>query len=738
MIKIFLSIALVSLQCVVMGQSGTKRKADKSYESLAYSAAAAKYKSLADQGLATDEDYRRLADSYYKMGDLTSAEPWFAKLNSEGKLTSEEKFNYAQCLKWTGKEEDSVKIMNQFAQEMPNDLRAKEFKSSGDKMAKLKSETPFFSIATVGGNTSEADFGTCYKGGELIFASAGRSGKAVKRVHTWNNSPFLNLHSAKVDGNNLTEIKMLRKQINTKYHEGPACFTADGSTMYFTRNNYFQGRFGKDKNGVNNLKLFVSKLEDGEWSEEVSVPFNSDQYSVGHPSVTSDGKWLYFVSDMPGGMGGTDVWRATIGADGTLGAPENLGATVNTEGNEMFPFIHQNGTLFFASNGHLGFGGLDVFMSRGDKAGKFSKPQNLGAPLNSTSDDFAFIMNAEEKAGYVSSNRAGGMGSDDIYSFAVLKPLVPAYRIEGVVKDKQSNEILANTKVDLRDDKGVVILSTTSDENGAYAFDISPEMSYQLFSNRDSYYDTEKSISTKTLTPDKPIMKEDLFLDKDPKCVLNGLVLDKATGNPIEGARVQIKDKKTGKVVYDGSSLAKGDVNKDMPGMKFGDAYQYVVTVEKSGYLTKTMDLADVVKSSEIKFRSDLDKLAVGADLGEMIDINPIYFDKDKDAIRPDAASELDKIVEVMTKYPTLVIELGSHTDCRASKSYNEKLSDRRAKSSAAYIVSKGIDKKRISGRGYGEAQLVNDCACEGNKTSNCSEEQHQMNRRTVFKIVKM
>ncbi len=737
--RIIIFILLIGIGGDAHSQTAKQSRANRYYRDLAYASAAQAYKSLADQNLASDEDIKNLADSYYKMGDLTSAEPWYAKRYSEGKANAEEKYNYAQCLRWVGKWDESDRVMQEFSRENKDDLRSQNYSANREAILKIRSEEPRYELKNLDVNTSYADFGTAYYNDKIVFATSGRSGNSVRRVHSWNNEPFLNVYSGKKDGDQqIIESNNFRKKLNTRYHEGPTTFSADGKTMYFTRNNYFQKKFGKDAAGVNNLKIFRCKNDGENWSEEENFNYNSDEYSVGHPALSADGKTLYFVSDMPGGIGGTDIWKVAVNDDGTYGAPVNLGTSINTEGNEMFPFIHSTGMLFFSSNGLAGLGGLDVFAASAQGDG-FSTPFNLGSPLNSAADDFAFILDQEQNYGYVSSNRAGGKGSDDIYSVKVITPIKPGYRVEGIAYDKSTGLPLANATVALYDKSGTVVKTIETGADGAYVFNVETGKDYSLEGKKTVYYYELQRFNTQSLNPNNSIMKKDLKLDMDPGLQIMGVILDKATGKPIEGAKVKVVKAGTPGAFGEFTTDANGNLSKAVEGMKVGDSYEYVINVEKEGYLNEMKRLpGTVMKGKNIEFRVDMNKLEVGGDLGKMVAINPIYFDKDKDFIRPDAAVELDKIVAVMQEYPNMVIELGSHTDCRASKSYNEKLSDRRAKSSAAYIISKGVDKTRIYGKGYGESELVNDCECEGNKKSTCSEEQHQMNRRKIFKIVKM
>ncbi len=441
---------------------------------------------------------------------------------------------------------------------------------------------------------------------------------------------------------------------------------------------------------------------------------------------------------MPGGFGGADIYKVALNSDGTYGKPENLGKAINTEAQEMFPWINSEGYLFFSSNGHVGLGGLDVFVLFPPKDGLFGKLMNVGKPVNSQKDDFAFTMNTDNLTGYFSSNREGGKGDDDIYSYNLLKPFKISLKVEGIIADLRTKAILPGAIVQLTDVKGNVIQSTVADATGAYAFDVEPDLEYKIVSTKNTYFDNFGTFTTKDLAPTVEVISKNVDLEKDPGLSLYALVSDRKSGTPIDGAILTIVDNITGdKVIY--TTPATGDYRRALADKKLDDRGSYNITIEKEGYFTKTITYATkFVKPGQYNVNDVLD-LGLDPevkDLSELVQINDIRFDLNKFNIRPDAAKELDKVVAVMNKYPNMIIELGAHTDCRASFKYNETLSDKRAKASAAYIKSKITKPERIYGKGYGEAILLNGCACEGTVKSTCSEEEHQKNRRTEFKVI--
>jgi outer membrane protein OmpA-like peptidoglycan-associated protein len=373
--------------------------------------------------------------------------------------------------------------------------------------------------------------------------------------------------------------------------------------------------------------------------------------------------------------------------------------------------------------------------------GGTSAATNLGAPVNGPKDDFAFVLDNDMKGGYFSSNRDGGKGSDDIYAYDLLIPFRLTKRIEGYVMDKNNNALLlAGSTVVLKDASGNIAGTVQADDKGFYSFEAEPDQEFIIQGSNANYTGATVKAST---GGNEDMVQANLQLEKIPQISLACFVSDQKSGQPLSGTHIIIRDKATGKELVNATTGADGFFKNPLENAKLSDQLSYTISLEHDGYLSKNLDFAyTITKEGEIKVHEQLDltmgKLEIGTDIGKLIDIKPIYFDLGKSNIRTDASVELDKIVAIMKQYPTMVIELGSHTDCRSSKTSNEALSNKRAQASANYIISKGIDKSRIYGKGYGESKPVNGCVCEGAVKSDCSEEEHQKNRRTEFIVVKM
>ena len=523
-----------------------------------------------------------------------------------------------------------VKKMAKFASMRPGDDRAVAFKQNPDYLPKILEKGKKFNVQNMGFNSQVSDFGGTFKDGKLYITSARNSNR---RTYGWNEQPFLDIYTlTKNSDGTYQPAVLLDDKINTIYHEGIVSFSPDGNTMYLSRESFFEKIYEKDsitKNRYSVLHLFRAKKSGANWNNVEGFPMNSKNYSIKNPSVSSDGKTIYFASDMPNGYGGFDIYKANINDDGSLGEPVNLGQKVNTEGQEMFPYISDNGTLYFSSNGHLGLGGLDVFHTK-EIDGKIAPIRNIGIPVNSNADDFAFHLDEETGEGFVSSNREGGVGSDDIYAIKKLQPLCDVL-ITATVTDIKTGKPLNAATVTLNDEQGNKVVSKVTNTDGTAEFIVECSKNSVLEVSVDGY----------------------------------------------ESRQVAVKG-----------------------------------TEEEEVNVPIALD--------------PIEKL-IAAD---RIELAPIYFDFDKSNITSQAAFELDKLVQIMNKYPELVINATSHTDSRGSASYNERLSDRRAKTTVQYVISKGIDKSRITGMGKGESEPKVDCG------TNCTEDEHQLNRRSEFIIV--
>ncbi|KOS04648.1 hypothetical protein AM493_00275 [Flavobacterium akiainvivens] len=640
--KRYLSLLLIVCFGSAVGQSVLK-KADRLYEALAYTEAAAEYeKYLSDKENPDREVLLRAAEANYHIGNTAATIKWYEKYIDTaptGPIPVAE-LHYADALRIEGYEDkaDFVLFIH-YRFDEDRDLKLRNQKKHLDSLNKTE---PKFKVTNLDSNTVVADFGTVFYKDKIVYASAKDSVRDGAKTYAWNEQPYLELYVAdrNADGSFKNEKKFLSRA-QTGYHNAAVAFSPNNKMVFVSVNNVGKNdKLKNSKDGSNTIQLVYGTIEAETLINKKLAPFNSPDYNVGQPAVSTDGNWLFFVSDMPGGYGGTDIYRAPIFNDGRVGKPINLGETINTKGDEMFPFAAAN-ALYFSSNGHYGLGGLDVFVSVMDADAfthpekatgeTFTLPQNLGRPINSNRDDFAYILSADAKYGYLSSNRPGGKGDDDIYYFE---------------KDEQCGRLIA------------------------------------------------------------------------------GKVTNPKSGQPVEG--VEIKAQADGKT-YQDISKTDGSYSITIP----CNAQISVLEAVKPGYVPGTIPLDGKSKDVELIAYQDLVKQRGDV---ELIDINPIYFDFDKYYITPQAAAELDKVVFVMENFPNVIIKIESHTDSRGKDDYNLRLSDDRAKSTYSYIVSKGIDPKRIeSVHGYGETRLLNKCS----NGVECTEEEHQLNRRSDFIIVK-
>ncbi len=722
--SIILLILIFSLSLSAMAQPGKIKKGEKLYDAYSFTESIEKFEGITDK---TTDMKRSLAESYFNIQDYEKSESYYAELMLAEDKTAEDIYNYASVLAVNQKYKESEDWMALFHKSKKGDSRGKKQVENKGFYKELQKDKGYFVVQNLSINSSDEDFGVSFFKDKIVYVSSKGSIKPVKRKWNWNNLPFLDIYVAELDSTNEIIASEKFSKINKKYHEGPASFNKAGTYMVFTRNNYKN----KSTDGIVKLEMFYSEFINDKWQKAQPMPFNSNEYSVGHASLTAGGDTMYFASDMPGGKGGVDLYISIRNGE-TWGTPKNLGDKINTEGNEMFPFIHKDGFLFFASNGKLGLGGLDVFSAR-VKNNSYSKIENLGAPINTNNDDFAFILAENQKSGYFSSNRKSGKGDDDIYKFILEKPFSSGKIIIGVAKDTDG-VILSNTEVKLFDNNGKVVGKITTTETGAYKFSAEEDINYELTGVKTDYTSGKNFADTHT---EEEVIIADLILAKIPEMGLYCLITDEETGKPLDKVKIKLINNllnNSENIVTD----AKGDFTRELDN-KINDNISYNLEIECEGYMNKTITYNQKLdREGEYKILEALVPIKVGGNLEDLVQVNPIYFDLNKSNIRPDAALELDKIVQVMNEYPTMEVELGSHTDCRGSDKSNESLSDRRAKSSAKYIKERITNPERIYGKGYGEYTLKIHCNCEDGKAHNLTKDQHQQNRRTEFKILKM
>ncbi len=726
-----------------VAQSLNQKTADRFYNQLAYIQAVDYYKYLVKEKNVKEENVRRTALCYYNLSDYKNSEFYYRELNQKfpTTITETDLLNYIQVLKYNQNYTEASAAIEKLKQKSRKSKVASNHFDNPNYLTEIKSDSTNYTITNVSGiNTEYSELAPVFvRKNKIVTFSSNRKNNALKnKTFAWDDSYFMDLWQAdKKDSTHFNNILTLPKKMSSLYHDGPMVLSANEKVMYLTRSNYIDKKTGQSTKKIVNLKLFIVAFDSvaGKWSDPVSFEYNSDEYSVGHAAITIDGKRLYFVSDMPGGFGQTDLYMSE-NKNGKWQKPENLGPTINTEGREMFPYVHEDGTLFFSTDGRAGLGGLDLYFTP-IALDQYFEPQNLGYPLNTHMDDFGFYLNSDLLTGYMSSNREGGKGKDDIYFFNSKKSLIGS-KLTGIVYDDNTKEALPNAVVYLINNSNTAIIDTAKvDNTGRYTFMIkNPSLIYKLGAReRSKYYD--KVVEIKDLAAGDNI--KDIYLY--PKYKLVGTILDAKTEKPIDRVIVSVGQKfSNDKKVY--QTNAKGEFNDVIRNKKVGDKLNFAVKFEREGYITTIqnyeieLDTNTIVNLNE-KLNCVMQKMEIGNDISKAIKIDPIYFDLAKWDIKPISAIELDKIVTIMKENPTIKIELGSHSDCRGSKAANLKLSDKRAKSSASYIISKGIEATRITGRGYGESKPINKCECEGAFIVPCTEEEHQANRRTEFLIVK-
>lgn len=628
-------------------QSTVQKRADQLFYKFAYAKAIPEYEKLVVSGRNTNHAFQRLAECHLLLRDFEKALPYFKRFIEEPSTPTNFYFKYAMALKSNGNQKEALKWLKRYKKYHKNDTRLKQFLKNGNLASVVFNSKERYEIEPVHFNSKYSEFGTFLHDGQLYFSSS-RKTEESNKVYDWNNESWLDIYH--ITESDLYESpKKLNTEINSKFHESSMVFSTDyknDTIIYFTRNNYFQNKesFYTQKEGkgdkiiekLNNLKIYKAEKMKNEWKVTRNLNMNADHYSSGHPSVNTSRTRLYFASDKPGGYGGTDIYYCKIHPRGGLGIPINAGPIVNTRGNELFPYINNEEQLFFSSDGHVGFGQLDVFGTISDENGAIKDVINLGKPINSEKDDFGYYALDNGIDGYVSSNRKGGKGSDDIYKFR----FIPSLALKGIVTDAVNFQTLDSVQISLYDQStGNLVDRTITDENGAYKMFIDRQQSYMIEAVRKTHPHEHLYFSTSTTPRTTKLISKDIQLE------------------PV-------------------------------------------------------------------------------LDLKVLADLNKIYFDFNKSNIRPDAAVELDKVVELMlVTYPEMTIKLEAHTDPVGSHEYNDKLSEARAASTYEYLIAHGVSKRQIlSYSGFGKQKPINDCTGK----QDCSNEELELNRRTEFPIIQI
>lgn len=619
--RTYIILGFLFLSAMICAQNKDTKKADQLFESYQYAGSIEAYLKLAEGNEIDPHVCQNLADSYYQIFNMAEAAKWYEKM-IQGTSNPENHYRYAQCLRSLGKYDEANKQMDKFASLLPNDERAKTHKANPNYVKSLLSAKPLFKVENTTFSVEKSNDFAPYlsNSNDLYFVST----RNASKIDKWSNQPYLDVFKATRNENGTFSEVVEVKELNTPFHDGPVAINQDGTIMFFARDGHSLKIYEKDKKNkvkVGQLGIYKAIKSDDKWLVVEALPINSTSYSVGHPALSEDGKTLYFTSNMPGGFGESDIWKISVSENG-YGTPENLGNKINTPGREAFPFITSDGILYFASSGHQGFGGLDIFKVDLKNTDKIL---NIGNPINTEKDDFSLSFNSKKNIGFFASNRSG---KDVIYQ------AIPVCEIEAlaIITDKNTEKVIQNATLNLFDADKNLISSLNSDSLGKVTFGMECSNEYFIQVTAANY---------QSLT----------------------------------------------------------------------------IPVEKTGKNTVTIPLALIPNEVIIT-----DKEVI---------LGNVYFEFNKSNITSVGAEELNKLVKVMHENPSMVIFVKSHTDTKGSISYNLKLSEQRAQSTVKYIISKGISKDRISGKGFGSSEPKVNCG------ANCTEEQNATNRRSEFIIIK-
>jgi len=720
----------------------------------------------------------QLGYCYRQVRDMPNAERVYRQFFTEsGEEVKGERadayLHYAQALASNGRYPEAQEVYEAYARQRRQDPRGKKFAQLYEDVSLLTRNADSYRVEYLNFNSSAMDFSPTYYRNGLVFVSARAQTSGLRRVFGWNNTPFLDLYHmpdlaatgeapasisgagpkaenpvrwmppvgrdtytprtandsrtlgfltspgepAETPARSASAIDPFSSDLNSPYHEGPLTFTRDGKKVIFTRNNYNRSRYGRSTDGVNKLKLYEADEVEGRWTNIRELPFTGNNYSTGHPALNPDENRLFFASDQPGGYGGVDLYVVRWNREkGEWGRPINLGPKINTKGNELFPFVDERGNLYFSSDGHPGLGELDLFCAQLTKEIQVQSLHNLGAPLNSSKDDFGIITDGLRRFGYFSSNRKRGGADDDISRFQREGSLYACRQLMLQLYDAETKAPLARARVamETKGDSSQTRIALT-DSLGQIRLCLDPEAEFKFSASLDGYQANRLGFSTRDLADDLPI-RLDVPLQRLAGRVY-GQVLAQQNRQPLDSVRVILRND-CDSTVQELLTLRDG---------------RYAFSTQPGCiYTLEARHKGHVGWSQRISGQGDVQLELLLFGKNDIIRLDNIYYEFREWNIQPEAAVELDKLVALMKQHPGMRIELRSHTDSRASAGFNKRLSARRAQAVSTYLSERGITEDRLVAVGYGETQLANGCR-DG---VDCSEDEHRQNRRTEFRIL--
>lgn len=703
---------------LAFSQNAQSKKGDELYSQLAYSQAIAEYENALKKNPDMTQTKIKLADCYRMTGRSEKAEFWYWQIVKSTDVKPIHKFYYGQALMNNGKYSLAKSWIEEYHQFNPEDKRAVFALKTIDNLPKYYKDTASFFVWKLIINSAFADFCPVIYNNGIVFASARETKKVVERKHSWTGQPFLNLYYSHGKGNTFLEAEPFAQNVQIKYNDGPICFNKKGDEIYVTRNNVLKSRVLESDDEIVKLKIFHAVLENGVWKDLATFKYNNDNFNCAHPSLSPDGKKLFFSSDRPGGFGGMDLYVCEKDSTGWK-APKNLGEEINTSGNELFPYLHEDGTFLFSSNGRDGLGGLDIFWCK-MKDNVFGEVKNLGSPINGGDDDFGVVFDNDTHYGYFSSNREMKNGDDDIFSFRKMM------KLEGIVVVK-GTDIPIDSAIVVLKNKKTGQLEMVTKEDGKYEFPIDYNQQYTVQATKDGWTRDIAEFNTINMFPtENPFIK--LELEKNARIAqLIIKVIDHDTKKPIEKANIGLDqtDKTLG--YTDKNGIWQTPLQRDM---------ELRMIITKPGYDAKVAWMSNVGQKDEkdFEFVIELDK---GADVGEYARwYKIIYYDFNKANVRsPDATKTMLEVLQFVKEHPDVRLLMNSYCDSRGTAAYNMKLSQRRAEGATKWLVGNGMDAKMVEKMEWGgKSMLVNKCS-DG---AVCSEQDHQMNRRTEIRVIRV
>jgi len=720
---ILLCFFLLALAWTARAQGGADahtRYADRYYEQMAYRKAADEYLLAANMGAVNEHVTKRLANCYMKLADTENAEIWYAQSVKFLNREPIDMMNYSLALKGNAKYAEAEEWMDRYlATTRPEGVPLRS--NISDFARKFTQGMDRFSIRGVSTNTPYSDMGATWSGpSQVIFSSSRDVRVGVKREAAWNGQPFLDLYIAdRTAAGDLVNARSLEGGVNSAQHEGPATCSVNGDVVWFTRNNA-----ERSKNGVHRLSILRAQRSGGRWTDVQPFLYNNTECSVGHPALSPDGKVLFFVSDMPGGQGGADLYLCRD-MGGRWGEPENLGPAINTALDEVFPFVGADGTLYFASNGHPGLGGLDIQAAPRSAEGGYPMVINVGAPVNGPKDDFAFVIDPAARTGYFTSNRPGGAGDDDIYAFEMHYPLEQRYLCTGVVYDEDDASPVIDVEVQLLDSVGSVVESARTDGKGKFSFSVQKDQEYSLVARMKGRYDGQAHLSTENIAQQQ-IVSRDLHLIPEGGIWLRGAVRYADRIGFMEGVTVSVVN----------LSSFQSDVRTTGPGgdinFRLQSNEEFEVLLERAGFYSVSVPVTTAGMTQGVIDLNTMRGLEMEeVRVGRSTALRFMRWKGNGATLDPVSKTELDGLAERMLVNPGLQFEVAVHEDARTGADAAMRLSQQRADAILQYLRTKGVPKERITAKGYGNSRPLNHCEVG----VQCSEAEHAENQRVEYTV---